>query len=126
MTFKKREDNGGKIDPRIRTEGRPKGSGKKLNRGEIRDKELIALLRKVKPHLAKSYMEVAKILNKEEASDQNKLKAAAFFDSIYRAMLNDVYDIENPTEVEEVQPQQTGAVFSLKMINTEDSTGTEG
>jgi len=24
------------------------------------------------------------------------------------------------------QPQQTGAVFSLKMINTEDSTGTEG
>jgi len=126
MTFKKREENGGEIDPRVNTKGRPKGSGKKLNRGEIRDKELIALLRKVKPHLAKSYMEVAKILNKEEASDQNKLKAAAFFDSIYRAMLNDVYDIENPTEVEEVQPQQTGAVFSLKMINTEDSTGTEG
>lgn len=126
MAFKKREENGGEIDKKINTSGRPKGSGKKLNRGEIRDKELIALLRKVKPHLAKSYMEVAKILNKEEASDQNKLKAAAFFDSIYRAMLNDVYDIENPTEVEEVQPQQTGAVFSLKMINTEDSTGTEG
>jgi len=38
--------------------------------------------------------------------------------------LNDVYDIENPTEVEEVQPQQTGAVFSLKMINTDADTGT--
>ena len=125
MGFKSREENGGEIDKKINTAGRPKGSGKKLNRGEIKDKELLALMRKVKPHLAKAYGEVAKILNKEEASDQNKLKAAAFFDSIYRAMLNDVYDRENTTEVEEVQPQQTGAVFSLKMINTEDKTGTE-
>lgn len=125
MGFKSREENGGEIDKKINTSGRPKGSGKKLNRGEIKDKELLALMRKVKPHLAKAYGEVAKILNKEEASDQNKLKAAAFFDSVYRQMINEVYDVENVTEVEEVQPQQTGAVFSLKMINTEEKTGTE-
>jgi len=76
MSFKSREENGGELDHRINKSGRPKGSGKKLNRGEIRDKELIALLRKVKPHLAKSYMEVAKILNKEEALKIIKLLSA--------------------------------------------------
>lgn len=126
MVFKKREDNGGEVDPRQHRGGRPKGSGKKLSRGDIKDKELLALMRKVKPHLAKAYVEVAKILNKEEASDQNKLKAAAFFDSVYRQMVNEVYDVDNIAEVEEVQPQQTGAVFSLKMINTDEGTGTEG
>lgn len=126
MVFKKREENGGEVDPNQWTKGRPKGSGKKLSRGDIKDKELLALMRKVKPHLAKAYVEVAKILNKEEASDQNKLKAAAFFDSVYRQMVNEVYDVDNIAEVEEVQPQQTGAVFSLKMINADEGTGTEG
>lgn len=124
MSFKSREENGGELDSRINKNGRPKGSGKKLNRGEIRDKELIALLRKVKPHLAKSYMEVAKILNKEEASDQNKLKAAAFFDSIYRQMINDVYDVENVNEVEEVQPQNPGVLLSLTVVD-QNKTGTD-
>lgn len=125
MGFKSREENGGEIDKKINTAGRPKGSGKKLNRREIYDKEMLALARKVKPHWSKALMEIVKLINKEGTTDQVKLKAAVVVDGMYRSILKEVYDVDSVTEVEEVQPQQTGAVFSLKMINTEEKTGTE-
>lgn len=130
MAFVKKEQNGGKVDPNINTAGRPKkeiNEGKRITRRAAKDKELIQLLRKLKPHQSKAIMETVKILEKDSATDANKIRAAAFLTEIYKKTLTELYepgrdeDKEQEEEVEEVQPKTNQPVFSLKMINTEDS-----
>lgn len=127
MVFKARKDNGGALDKNINKFGRPlKGDEKTLTRREAKDKELLSLARKWKPHVSTAMKEVIRILENENASESNKLKAAAFWVKTYQDLMNEIYAAsrgdepsEEQTGVIEVQPDNR-PVFSLRMINTEE------
>lgn len=109
--------------PSLNPAGRPKKvleKEKRTNR-EIRQSSLLEVARKLKPHISKSIMAAVAILDNKEASETNKLKAAAFMVTTYRDLLKDIYDLKySEDEGEEVQ-EKGGAVLSLRVINTEDN-----
>lgn len=118
MVFKKRAETG-EIDPRINTAGRIK-SDKVVTKRSIRDRELLGLLRKIKPHLSESIMTAASIMKNKEASHMNQLKSASILLAAYQTLIKDLYNGEDPDEEgTEVQPATPSSVFSLRMINTE-------
>lgn len=106
--------------------GRPKNSereNKPTNR-ELKERELLMLLRKIKPHVAEAIMSAAKIMKNEEASHQNQLKAATILLDNYRRLTLDLYDgDEEKLEQEgtEVQQQNSGPVFSLKIVGQDEN-----
>lgn len=114
MTFKKGESGNLK--------GRPKKESifdKPTNR-ELKERELVMLLRKVKPHVAEAIIQAANIMKNNEASHQNQLKAATILLDNYRRLVLDVYDGEEVAEKEGTEIQQHNApVFSLKVVNEE-------
>ena len=114
MAFQKRDENG-RVDPRINVEGRKK-STRKLTRREIRENELLSILRKIKPHIAESITTAAKIMKSDQAQDGNKLKAAVILLNAYRDIVGDVYNGVD-AEDEGTEVQDTAPVFSWKMIN---------
>ena len=102
--------------------GRPKRDSildKPTNR-ELKERELLMLLRKIKPHVAEAISQAAKIMKNEEASHQNQLKAATILLDSYRKLSLDLYDGEDQADEEGTEIQQQNApVFSLKVINDE-------
>lgn len=123
MPFVSTKENGGKRDPNISKKGRPlKGDEKTITRREAKDKELLSLARKLKPHLALGLKESVKILENAESADANKIRVTAFLYKTYHEILDDVYaptredepQDEKP-EVQEVQPDNR-PVFSLRML----------
>lgn len=114
MTFKKGESGNLK--------GRPKKESifdKPTNR-ELKERELVMLLRKVKPHVAEAIIQAANIMKNNEASHQNQLKAATILLDNYRRLVLDVYDGEEVADKEGTEIQQHNApVFSLKVVNEE-------
>jgi hypothetical protein len=102
--------------------GRPRRDSvldKPTNR-DLKERELIMLLRKIKPHVAKAITAAAKIMENPEAAHQNQLKAATILLDNYRRLTLDIYDGEEKADEEgtEVQ-QQSAAVFSLKVVGEE-------
>jgi hypothetical protein len=112
MTFKKGESGNLK--------GRPKSVNlleKPTNR-ELKERELVMLLRKIKPHVAEAIMQAAAIMKNEEASHQNQLKAATILLDNYRRLTLDMYDGEEQADETGVEVQQQNApIFSLKVVN---------
>ena len=91
---------------------------------ELKERELLMLLRKIKPHVAEAIMSAAKIMKNEEASHQNQLKAATILLDNYRRLTLDLYDgDEEKLEQEgtEVQQQNSGPVFSLKIVGQDEN-----
>lgn len=113
-----------KGDKRINRMGRPtlaekmiqdQENGKAVSRRALMDRELLLLLRKLKPHVAESVLTASGIMQNEEASHQNKLKAAVIILDAYRKLVIDVYGTEVDEEPEEIQ-QNNAPVFSLKVV----------
>jgi hypothetical protein len=103
--------------------GRPKKTKmdileKKTNR-EIRELELLSLVRKFKPLQTKAIQAAARIIDNDEAADANKLKAAALLIQTYRQLLLDTYDRHYDDDVGEEVQQHNAPVFSLRVINPE-------
>jgi hypothetical protein len=100
--------------------GRPKKESifdKPTNR-ELKERELVMLLRKIKPQVAEAIITAAAIMKNEEASHQNQLKAATILLDNYRRLVLDVYDGEEVADKEGTEIQQQNApVFSLKVVN---------
>ncbi len=116
MVFKKREELGGMTDPNINIGGRRPKEGKETNRS-LKERELLMLLRRIRPHVADAIMQAAKIMKNEEAAHQNQLKAATILLDNYRRLTLDLYESEDPdAEATEVQAQNQ-PTFSLKMIS---------
>jgi hypothetical protein len=118
MAFKSKEELGGKIDPNINTSGRIKSAEKLTNR-QLRERELLSLLRKLKPHVADSIMTAATIMKDEKASHQNQLKAAVILLDNYQKMVVELYDSDYDEEENE-ELQSSAPVFSLKVINGDE------
>jgi hypothetical protein len=102
--------------------GRPKKESifdKPTNR-ELKERELVMLLRKIKPHVAEAIMQAASIMKNQEASHQNQLKAATILLDNYRRLTLDMYDGEEQAEEAGVEVQQQNApIFSLKVVGEE-------
>lgn len=114
MAFIKTENNNGKVDKNINIKGRLPGKPK--TRREIRDSELLSILRKIKPHLSESIMTAATIMKNDKATEAGRLKAAVILLEAYRELVDDVYNgVDIEEEGTEVQPNTP--VFSLKVIN---------
>lgn len=103
----------------INKAGRPPApKGEKPTNRELRERELMMLLRKIRPHVATAVQQAAKIMQNEEASHMNQLKAAVVLIDAYRKLTLDVYDGEDAdAEGTEVQ-QQNASVFSLKVLGS--------
>jgi hypothetical protein len=111
-----------KGDPRINRNGRPPKSSildKPTNR-DLKERELIMLLRKIKPHVSEAIVQAAKIMKNEEASHQNQLKAATILLDNYRRLTLDVYDDDHAEDTGTEIQQQNAPVFSLKVIGEEE------
>lgn len=107
----------------INKAGRPPApKGDKPTNRELRERELLMLLRKIRPHVASAVSQAAKIMQNDAASHMNQLKAATILLDAYRKLTLDVYDGEDPeAEGVEVQEQNNMPVFSLRVLeNKED------
>ena len=116
MVFKKKEENGGVSDQNIYLAGRKPREGKLSNR-QLKERELLMLLRKMRPHVTDAIMESVGIMKNKEAADQNKLKAAVIILDNYRKLTLDLYDTDEPDEEGTEIQQQNQATFSLRMID---------
>ena len=110
----------GEVDSRINRNGRPKKIDlleKKTNR-ELKEKELLMLLRKIKPHVSEAIIQAARIMKNEEASHQNQLKAATVLLDNYRKLTLDLYD--GDAEGEGTEVQENAPSFSLTLLEPQD------
>lgn len=89
MVFKKRTELG-HIDPNINQLGLIK-KPKPMNNRELREREQLSLLRKLKPHLTDAIKVATNILKCEQSSDVNKLKASVIILNAYKDVVNDLY-----------------------------------
>ena len=130
MVFKTRRELNGEIDPAINSKGRPPAdSSKKITRREIKEKEFLSLARKIRPHVAASIAAAVEIMKKDEATDTNKLKAAAFLLTEYQKLIKETYSMDDADEgsiPEEMQSSEKGKpAFTLHYINTVKSDDDE-
>lgn len=113
--------------------GRPKEEDRKnASRRSLRDKELMQLARKLRPHQSAAIMEAVRIMGNKEATDANKLKAVAFLSDTYRKLITEIYEgepeedssgkVDEPTEI---QPQSSAPLFSLRMISGSEEKSKE-
>lgn len=128
MVFKRKEDNNGEVDPNVNLAGRPKEEDrKKVTRRSLRDKELMQLARKLRPHQSAAIMEAVRIMGNKEATDANKLKAVAFLSDTYRKLITEIYDGEpeedssgkgdEPTEIQPQVPVEAPPVAPVKVVD---------
>lgn len=116
MAFKKTVN--GVLDPNINANGRPSREEKKLTNRELREREFMSLLRKLKPLVAQSIATAVSVMQNKEASHMNQLKAATIILAEYKSSLEHVYDAAYDAE-EGVEAQPTGPkapIFSLTMV----------
>lgn len=102
--------------------GRPKDKDRldKLSKRELKDREFLMILRKIRPHIADSIMTAATIMKNEKATEAGKLKAAAMLLDNYRKLVLDMYDGEEEPDVDNPEIQeQNKPVFSLRVIDNE-------
>lgn len=102
--------------------GRPKKSesfGDTLTNRQLKERELLMLLRKIKPHVAEAIMSAAKIMKDSSASHQSQLKAATVLLDHYRRLTLDLYDGSDPDEEGEEIQQQNAPVFSLRVLDSD-------
>jgi hypothetical protein len=110
-----------KGDPRINRNGRPReeDKGVRPTQRSQRDKELLMLLRKIRPHVAESINSAASIMRNDKAADASRLKACTILMDNYRRLVLDLYDGEDEESAEEIQ-QQNVPVFSLRVIDGDE------
>jgi len=113
-------DRGGPSpNPNGRPRSRLDAPGRLTNR-QLKERELLMLLRKIKPNVAEAIATAAKIMRNEKVGGQTQLKAASILLENYRRLALDLYDNEEPeAEGQEIQQQNTGPVFSLTMVKAE-------
>lgn len=89
---------------------------------ELKERELLMLLRKFRPHVAEAVIAAARVMKNDKAADQNKLKAADLILRNYHKLVLDLYanGAQEDDEGKEIQ-QQNAPVFSLRVIGTDDA-----
>lgn len=116
-----------KGDKNINRKGRPTDTEKidedKPTRRQLKDRELLTLLRKIKPHMAEAILKSSQIMGDPTAAHQNQLRAATMLLDLYRKLVIDMYDgeeAEDDTSAVEIQRQNPKATFSLTVVKDQD------
>ena len=117
-----------KGDKNINRNGRPTIEDRALDdkptRRQLKDKELLTLLRKIKPHMSDAILKSVHIMQDNSAAHQNQLRAATMILDLYRKLVMDLYDGEVPEDedenVPEIQRTNPKATFSLTVVKDED------
>lgn len=92
---------------------RPKESSNRA----IRKKELLLLLRKIKPHIADSIVTAAEIMKDTRVSELQRLKAITIILDNYKDLVKEAYIDEDGEDAENTTPSQgasLGTVVSFK------------
>lgn len=116
-----------KGDKNINRKGRPTIEDQvedKPTRRQLKDKELLTLLRKIKPYMSDAILKSVQIMQDDKAAHQNQLRAAVTILDLYRKLVLDMYDGEVPEDAEdnppEIQRTNPKATFSLTVVKDED------
>jgi hypothetical protein len=93
----------------------------KLTNRELREKEKMSLLRKLKPDQRKAYKNMLALMDNPDVSPSVRFSATKFIIEMYDGLLDSLYKDKYDTEEGE-KIQDSAPVFSLKIIKNEDST----
>lgn len=111
-----------KDDPNINRKGLIPGK-QKFTAKELKQKEIMSLLRKLKPLMSKSVNTAAKIIDSEDASEAGKLRAATVLLGLYKDLIKEAYDhdikLEDvvETDPQEIDTSKNAPIFSLTVLN---------
>lgn len=95
---------------------------KKLTKKQLKDRELIMMLRKIKPHIADAIMRAATIMDDKNAVHANQLKASMILLDNYRKLILDIYGTEvDPGDAGEEIQQENRPIFSLSVVEDKDT-----
>lgn len=114
-------------DPNINRQGRIEKDHKPTAR-ELKQKEIMSLLRKLKPLMSKSVNTAAKIIDSEDASEAGKLRAATVLLGLYKDLIKEAYDHDIKleevveTEAQEIDTSKNAPIFSLTVLNKPEET----
>lgn len=113
----------GGISPRVGHVVNPQAKPAKLTNRQQRERELLLLLRKIKPSVSEAIYTAVKIMRNEEAAHSQQLRAATIILDNYRKLTLDLHNMEKDGGSEVVEeedlpdiPDDT-PVFSLRVIN---------
>lgn len=108
-----------KGDPNINREGRrlPRNEDNRYTAKEIKQKELMSLLRKLKPLMSKSVGVASTIIDSKDSSEAGKLKAAALLIKTYQDLVKEVYDDAPEDQTPQEIDTSKAAVLSLTVLN---------
>lgn len=120
MVFRKKDPVTGEYDPRQNLSGRvPKAE--KPSAKKIKEKELVGLLRRLKPNLALAIATVVNTMKNEDATEAGKLKAAALMLTYYKQLIESTYDIDIVPDTDGQGADDVDAakapVFSMRVID---------
>lgn len=106
----------------------PKEDRNKYTAKELKQKEVMSLLRKLKPLMSKSIGVASNIIDDKDATESGKLRSAALLLGFYKDLLKEAYDQEIKTEpssgegessAEGIDTSKNAPVFSLTMLKPE-------
>lgn len=89
----------------------------KLTKRELREKELLLILRKLKPQVGKAINTAVKIMGNETASHQNQLKAATIILQNYKEVMEAAYNKEYDDQDGDEIGSDDSPVFSLRVVD---------
>lgn len=113
-----------KGDPNINRAGRPTRpkDNKVLTNREVKDTELLMLLRKIKPHVSQSILKAAQIMRNDAALHKDQLKAATILLDAYKSTMLELYEQEDLEDgALEIQPSGVQVSFAYKPSVVEGS-----
>ena len=91
-----------------------------LTNRELREKSLLSLARKFKPHLAKSLKTMIFLSEDQSVPASVRYQASKFVIEFHKSLVNDLYKDKYDEEGgEEIQSEPAAPVFSLKMVTKE-------
>lgn len=111
-------------DPNINRQGRIEKDHKPTAR-ELKQKEIMSLLRKLKPLMSKSVNTAAKIIDSEDATEAGKLRAATVLLGLYKDLISEAYDLDIKLETQavsdpqEIDTSKNAPIFSLTVLKEE-------
>ena len=120
MTFQSTEELG-YPDPKRNYRGRPRKSEedktKVKTKRQVKDRELLTLLRKIKPHVSTAIQTAVKTMNSNIAPEASKLKAAVIILDNYKELVKDVFD-QDETDLDNdyEEENETTPAFSLHVM----------
>lgn len=103
----------------------PKEDRNKYTAKELKQKEVMSLLRKLKPLMSKSIGVASNIIDDKDATESGKLRSAALLLGFYKDLLKEAYDNciksedSGESSAEGIDTSKNAPVFSLTMLKPE-------